>query len=241
MKAALCLHGYFDSFYDPSSKGIDGYQYIKKHILDKIDTDVFISSSDMKNHDQIMDLYHPKSAQFFPIDYIKDISKKRGYHTRTDLPRSYETILSHFYHVSESIKLIDWFIKEDYNHYDFVIKSRFDLGRINRDTSGPGRHNPYPVQCINFDPTLDNSKLYMANWQYIESDGPADMWFYSSYWNMRKLSDLYMNTLYITDPKYVTYNFTNISDIGNAVRLYKKFFQDTRLWDKRVLLETQWE
>ena len=36
--------------------------------------------------------------------------------------------------------------------YDCVIKARFDLGRINRATSGPGKINPYACQCIKFDP-----------------------------------------------------------------------------------------
>jgi len=42
MKVALCLHGLFDSITDGNSKGIDGYNHIKKHILDKVDTDVFV-------------------------------------------------------------------------------------------------------------------------------------------------------------------------------------------------------
>ena len=49
-------------------------------------------------------------------------------------------------------------IKSEVN-YDCVIKSRFDLGRINRDTSGKGGVNPYPVQCINFNPNLDMNNI----------------------------------------------------------------------------------
>lgn len=33
MKIALCLHGLFDSLTDSSSKGSDGYQHIKKNVL----------------------------------------------------------------------------------------------------------------------------------------------------------------------------------------------------------------
>ena len=64
--------------------------------------------------------------------------------------------------------------------YDCVIKSRFDLGRINRNSSGPGLGNPFAVQCINFNPEYNMKVLYMANWQYLDTEGPADMWFYGN-------------------------------------------------------------
>jgi hypothetical protein len=63
--------------------------------------------------------------------------------------------------------------------YDIIIKARFDLGRINRNTSGPGLGNPYPVQCINFKTEIESDKIYMADWNHLHM-GPADMWFYGS-------------------------------------------------------------
>ena len=52
MKIALCLHGLFDSTTDSSSNGYDGYAHIKKHVLDVVDTDVFIHSWEFEKADK---------------------------------------------------------------------------------------------------------------------------------------------------------------------------------------------
>ena len=57
MKAALCLHGLFDSSVDISSTGLDGYNHIKKNILDVIDTDVFVHSWETEKMKTINKLY----------------------------------------------------------------------------------------------------------------------------------------------------------------------------------------
>ena len=44
MKIALCLHGLFSSNYDKTSTGDNGVDYIKKHIINKGDVDVYIHS-----------------------------------------------------------------------------------------------------------------------------------------------------------------------------------------------------
>ena len=49
MKIALCLSGYFNSSRDKNSLGIDGYEHIKKHILDGNDVDIYIHSWDLHN------------------------------------------------------------------------------------------------------------------------------------------------------------------------------------------------
>ena len=48
MKIALCLSGYFDSLTDLSSKGIDGFDHLKRHVFSKGDVDVYIHSWDKK-------------------------------------------------------------------------------------------------------------------------------------------------------------------------------------------------
>lgn len=62
MKVALCLHGLFDSTTDKSSSGINGYEYIKKHILDVYDTDVYIHSWETDNASMIESMYNPKNV-----------------------------------------------------------------------------------------------------------------------------------------------------------------------------------
>lgn len=234
MKIALALHGLFDSVQDTTSKGNDGYNHIKKNILDKGDVDVFVHTWSKDKADQIIDLYNPVKSVF--EDQI-NFDKFSEHLVIPNPPRHPSVILSHFYSVSEVIKLVC-----DYDQYDIIIKSRFDLGRINRNTSGPhNSQNPYPVQCINFDPSLSMKKLHMADWQYLESDGPADMWFYSSQKNMMLLESLYDFTLQAFRDKEYIKSLQSINDLPNAIKLYKSFFQKTKLWDKKNLLETKYE
>ena len=48
MKTAVCIAGYFNSSRDLSSKGIDGYEHLKKHVFSKSDVDVYIHSWDLE-------------------------------------------------------------------------------------------------------------------------------------------------------------------------------------------------
>ena len=68
MKVALCLHGYFDSKMDVTSKGSDGYQHIKKNILDKADVDVHIHSWDIDICGDLQQLYAPYTCMFSGSD-----------------------------------------------------------------------------------------------------------------------------------------------------------------------------
>ena len=71
MKAALCLYGYFDCLTDTTSKGMDGYEHIKKNILNKVDTDVFIHSWQPELKDFLENLYEPKLIKSEPqIDFL---------------------------------------------------------------------------------------------------------------------------------------------------------------------------
>lgn len=239
MKIALCLHGLFDSITDTTSKGIDGFYYIKKHILNKGDVDVYIHSWSFNEKEKILDLYKPKNfiIENFRVDDFSKIINNRGISEIKDCRgRSQINILGHFYSIQESFKLID-------GEYDIVIKSRFDLGRINRNTSGPNKHNPYPVQCINFDIDKNMDKIYMANWDYF-NDGPADMWFYSSQENMsnfKKLYDTLIDKYFFLDSNYAKTLKGNFEDLANAIKLLKYFMIDNNMWEKREPLDAEWE
>jgi len=227
MKVALCLHGYFDSRMDSTSKGLDGYEHIKKRILDKADVDVYIHNWQPELEETITELYNPVLATFEKQVNFSSVVERLGLDTMpgdSALGRSPATILSHFYSIQKCFEQVEL---EDYS---CIIKSRFDLGRINRNTSGPGKQNPYPVQCINFDPTLAMTNLYMADWQYLNSDGPADMWFYGGASIMGHFSNLYDYTV----------THLNKSNV-NAIHLLKKYMQYTGIWDKKIPLPTEWE
>jgi hypothetical protein len=240
MKIALCLHGLFNSTTDDTSNGFDGFEYINKNILTKGDVDVYIHSWEPSKKNEILEMYKPKSYEF---EIQKDFSKmieERGLDNLIMTPRPIKNVISHFYSVSESIKLA---LNSDVD-YDIIIKSRFDLGRINRNTSGPNKHNPYPVQCINFNTNIETDKLYMANWNHFHM-GPADMWFYGSNSIMKEFKNLYtflLDEMYI-DSEY--HNFAtsienNRGDLSNSIAFYKYWMLKNGLWDKKITLDTIW-
>jgi hypothetical protein len=241
MKIALCLHGMFDSPMDTTSNGIDGREYIQKHIMDRGDVDVFIHSWDLEKQGLIEAIYQPKKAIFEPQKDFSKLIKERGLDTLERCPRPPQSVLSHLYSVTEVIKLPF----QTNERYDVVVKARFDLGRINRNTSGPGLGNPYPVQCINFNPNIEADKIYMAYWNHFHM-GPADMWFYGSEQTMNHFKNLYQTLeeqMYIGSDfhKFATQIEGNGGDLSNSIAFYKWWMIGNGLWDNRINLETIWE
>lgn len=221
MKIALCLHGYFDSRMDNSSKGSDGYHHIKKNILDKADIDVYIHSWQPELKEKIKGLYNPVDSIFETQINFSSIVKDLGLENMpadSSKGRSPSTILSHFYSIQKCFKLVD------FKKYNLIIKSRFDLGRINRMSS-----QSEPVQCINFNPNCDPRKLYMADWSRFK-DGPADMWYYGGPEIMKNFTTFY------DDIKSII-NTSNV----NAIHLVKQWMIEKKIWDLKKPLTTTWE
>lgn len=243
MKIALCLHGYFNSSRDITSLGRDGYAHIKKQILDGNDVDIYIHSWDLDNKQDIESLYGDliKKSVFEPQIDFKPLFEKNNLHTypMREGATPFWNVFSQFYSVQKSFELMN----ESKINYDCVIKSRFDLGRINRNSSGPGLGNPYPVQCINFSPNYDMKNFYMANWQYLDTEGPADMWFYSNKQNMDNfltIFDIISEDVRIGG-EYQKWAGDNDGGLVNTIKAWKWFLIKTGLWEKKALLETTWE
>ena len=97
MKIALCLHGMFDSLIDKTSNGLDGREYIQKHIMDKGDVDVFIHSWDLEKQGLIEAMYQPKKAIFEPQKDFSELIKERGLDKLEGCPRPPQSVLSHLY------------------------------------------------------------------------------------------------------------------------------------------------
>ena len=241
MKIALCLHGLFDSTQDSNSNGLDGHEHIKKRILSKGDVDVFIHSWEIDKAGLIEAIYQPKKVIFEEQKDFSDLIKERGLDKLNGCPRSPQSVLSHLYSVTEAMKLPF----ETNERYDVVIKARFDLGRINRNTSGPGLGNPYPVQCINFNPNIESDKIYMADWNHFHM-GPADMWFYGSEQTMNHFKNLYQT---LEEQMYIGSDFhkfaigieNNEGDLSNSIAFYKWWMMENGLWENRINLDTIWE
>lgn len=241
MKIALCLSGYFNSSKDNTSLGIDGFYHIKKHILDGNDVDIFIHSWDIENKNTIEELYsnYIKNCIFEPQIDFKPLFIKNGLNKLPPHGTPFYNLFSQYYSVQKSFELMS-----DSNiDYECVIRARFDLGRINRKTSGMNGNNSYAVQCINFNPNLDMNKFYMADWQYIETEGPADMWFYSNKKNMinfTKLFEILSNQIQVGS-KYQEWTGNSDGGMVNGIKGWKWFLMQTGLWDKKELLPTYWE
>lgn len=240
MKVALCLHGLFNSSTDQTSKGIDGYDYIKRNILDKFkNVDIYCQSWEPNNYEIIEKLYSPKSfCKMLPVNWkdIVDLSDIR----KLNCPRSPESVLSHFLGVQTSLRLS----LSSQIDYDLIIKSRYDLGRINRLSSGPGKANPFPVQCIAFPGKINQDKLYMANWNYLEV-GPADMWFYGKT-TMKCFNNIFYSLLqeFKIGSSYFNYASkieSNPGNISNSIAWYKYYFMANGIWDKKELVDSIWE
>lgn len=241
MKIALCLHGYFSSLTDNTSLGLDGYAHIKEHILSKGNVDTFIHSWDLANKHIIEELYKPKGSIFEQQRDFSNIVQERNLDSLPNCPRKPETVLSHLYSV-EAVMNLPFIVSKE---YDIVIKARFDLGRINRATSGPGRGNPYAVQCINFSPQIQQERLYVADWNHFHM-GPADMWYYGSGDVMKKFTTLYQDFLQdfhigSSYDKFAREIENNPGDISNAIAYYKYWMIQKDLWNNRINLPTQWE
>lgn len=245
MKIALCLHGLLDSTTDNTSKGTDGYHHIYNNILKHNDVDIYIHSWEVGKEDQIKNMYGnwivdiqvEQQIDFKPHIQANQISNYCPHRPTYEFWKTF----SHFYSIAQCFKLVP-----DNKKYDIVIKSRFDLGRINRNTSGPHNpQNPYAVQCINFDPTLDMSYLYMAKYQdhYYEREGPPDMWFYSNQENMSNFKNLFniIERDVRVGSEFEMWAGKSDGGIQNAIKMWKWFFISTGLWGKRKLLESKWE
>jgi hypothetical protein len=240
MKIALCLHGLFNSTTDSTSNGVDGFEYIKENILSKGDVDIYIHSWELDKKDEILNLYKPKSYIFEQQKDFSNIINDRGLDSLGQTPRPIKNVISHLYSVTEAINLV---LNSKIN-YDIIIKSRFDLGRINRNTSGPNKHNPFPVQCINLLTEIKDDKLYMANWNHFNM-GPADMWFYGSKNIMKEFTTLFPTLeqeMYLDSNyhKFATAIENNRGDLSNSIVFYKYWMVKNGLWDKKITIDTIW-
>jgi hypothetical protein len=242
MKIALCLHGLFNSTQDVNSDGFAGADYIKKHILDKADVDVYVHSWEVDKIELIEGIYNPIKSIFEEQVDFSNLIAERGLDKLEGYPRTPQSVLSHLYSVAQVMKLP----YESNIEYDCIIKSRFDLGRINRATSGPGIPiNSYAVQCINLQTDIESDKIYNANWNHFHS-GPADMWFYGSpkvMFEFTKLYDELYEQMKIDSEfhKFAIEIEGNRGDLSNAIIFYKWWMIKNGLWENKINLDTIWE
>ena len=188
---ALCLYGKFNNRYSINS-GIDGFHFIKEHLLSKFKFDVFIFSTDLENENVVRDLYreHSVVAQFEQEANWAEYLKGMGIDTRDFPPkegfRTIENMCNFFFTRGQSIKLATNYARTNGFEYKWIVASRFDLGQIDKYNG----YQPYKVSEIGFNPKLDNKHIYSALWNQNNS-GVADQWFYGNTPNMEILSKMF--------------------------------------------------
>jgi|TARA_B100001971_G_C18196776_1_gene541974 hypothetical protein len=176
MKIALCLFGIVGSATDKYGIGsaIDyriGHHFIKKHILDKNDVDIFIHSWSTDFKGELVDTYKPKKYLIEEqIDFEEETIRQHS-------------IKSRWYSNKKVIELKAEYEKENNFKYDFVMVYRFDCMFI-KDLIFSEFDNKYfytshKVECYN------NSCQCEYNGNY------ADLWFFGNSHDIDLFGELY--------------------------------------------------
>ena len=107
MRIALCISGYFNSTKDKSSRGLDGFNHIKNHILHNKNVDIFIHSWDINSKIEIENLYAPylKESFFEPQIDFKPIYFENNLDIFKPHGTPFWNVLSQYYSVQKSFEL----------------------------------------------------------------------------------------------------------------------------------------
>jgi hypothetical protein len=121
MKIAVCISGQYRAYKQ-------GYEYLKRNLLDKYDCDIFIHSwfnNDIYPADNVRELYKPVRWSF-----QMPISDEEGYDDIfTNVPGAGwyppTATISMFYSMFQTLRMkCEYELK--HSHYDFVVRTRFD-------------------------------------------------------------------------------------------------------------------
>lgn len=125
MRVALLLSGQFRNSYKE-------YKSIKEKLIDKYNTDVFISYTHTKNNldvipSDLLELYKPKNLEFIeiPAKLSSDVESIKGFNRA--LETNPTSLYSMWYGIKKTNDLKIKYELENNFKYDIVIKSRFDI------------------------------------------------------------------------------------------------------------------
>jgi len=178
MKVALCLMGIVGSATDKYGLGQDidyriGHHFIKKHILDKNEVDVFIHSWSTDWKDELVEVYKPKKHLIEEqIDFGEETLR-------------YHSIKSRWYSNKKVVELKSEYENENNFKYDFVMIYRFDC-MFNRDVIFSEFDNKY----------FYNSHVDECYKSHCHCEGMgmyADLWFFGNSYDIDLFVSLYDN------------------------------------------------
>lgn len=177
MRIAVCISGQPRAYKE-------GYEYLKKNLLDRYDCDVFIHTWKNKVYDttNVINLYQPVAS--IAEDYFEFAEVLNKKYTHTPDPKKFPASNAAFayYSVFRSCLLkLDHEVKT--RQYDWVVKTRFDYA-LNTQ--------------LNFE-KLDSHKIYIPNCRMVpERDFGNDQFAFGSSYIMNSYMSTYihMETFY---------------------------------------------
>lgn len=186
MKVALCLMGIVGAVEEKYGLGqsIDyriGHHFIKKHILDKNDVDVFIHSWSTEFKDELVDIYKPKK---YLIEQQIDFGERS---------LRFQSLKSRWYSNKQVVELKSEYEKENNFKYDFVMIYRLDC-MFNKDVIFSEFDNEYFYNShINEcgDPGPSNPSDYNSHCHCAGYGAYADLWFFGNSDNINLFGTLY--------------------------------------------------
>jgi hypothetical protein len=207
MKVALCLMGIVGSATDKYGlgKSVDyriGHHFIKKHILDKNDVDVFIHSWSTEFKEGLVNDYAPKK---YLIEDQLDFGEKM---------LRQQSIKSRWYSTQKSIQLKSEHEKENNFEYDFVIVYRFDC-MFNRDVIFSEFDNKYFY-------TSHRRECYNSTCKCEMDANYADLLFFGNSKDMDKFGNLY-DYSHVSQPPHMACK-THIYHTGLGSRVKHAFY-----------------
>lgn len=113
MKIALVLSGQLRAFQQ-------GYNFIKKNLLDHYDVDVFFHTWSKNWNNKVLELYNPKEAL---VEDDTVFGKFNGYKIASDNHPARNTIMMY-----RSIRYADMLRQKSDINYDWIVRTRFDFG-----------------------------------------------------------------------------------------------------------------
>lgn len=241
MKIAICFYGLVGGASGNDGKGFPispkiGYDYYKKHILDKNDNvDIFIHSWSLQHQEELVDLYKPVRAKFdkqisfnpwklipfqifhckrlfpiFTLNYLKFFS--------TVYTLSYRA-QSRWYSNKQVLNLVNKHEMKNGFKYDYIMVTRFDVAFFSNLIFKDYDPNYFYVSHRNCGPDFPSMFEWIPNKNKWDN-AYADLWYFSNSDNMKKFSNLYdkMKKYSIRPPHAATQHIDNFTD--NVKQLY---------------------
>lgn len=232
MKVALLISGLI------KSTSVECFNSVNDHILQKYDTDVFISTWESKYLDDILRLYNPTFCRV--EDFNSNSVKMRLNH--------FSYYMRHYKVFKKEKKLFSsypmWYkiydtncLKKDYEtlydfKYDLVIRIRFDIDFNIMDFSIDQTLPSFiGLNHEEIDDVLKNDVIYLRKDSYVHENRPENFneWIWDSFaFGNSKIMDIYCNTFLNLNELILLENNVNEIMLLNQLNKYNVTTKQTK-------------